>query len=187
MKILVVVIFFGSLSLNACEIPAAQVSYEKGAYQVAVEMLLDAPAAAVKAVLTDHANLSRISETFTESVVLNSDENGLLRRRLHIKTCILFFCFDMDMVEDIKINPGGAILTTIVPELSDFNSGHARWQIENHKNDGSRVRFSSKRQPSFWIPPVIGPWMLKRKVIAETTASCRRIEAIARTSLEPRL
>jgi hypothetical protein len=177
-KLLAAALVFACLPSIACEIPAAEVSYKKGSYEVAVEMLQQAPPAAVTAVLLDHENLHRISESFTESVVLSTDDNGRSRRRLHIKTCIALFCFDMDMVEDVEINSEGTILTTIIPELSGFDSGHARWQIAAN-DSGSRLHFSSKRDPSFWIPPIVGPWILKRKVISETTASCHMIETIA--------
>ena len=180
-----IALLLAGCTTQACEIPAAKVSYKKGTYAVAVEMHIDAPPDAVYSMITDYEDMTRLSDTFQESVILNIDDENNLRRRLHIKTCVLFFCFDMAMVEDVETLPGGVITTTIIPEQSDFHSGQSRWELQPADDGTSILYFSSERRPKFWIPPVVGPWILKRKVLKETTASCHRIQELARKANHP--
>lgn len=174
-----IVLLFASCAAQACQIPAAKVSHQKGTYSVAVEMHLDAPPDAVYPVITDYENMKRLSETFQEATVVKAEDDSHLRRQLHIKTCVLFFCFDMVMVEDIEEDPNGIITTTIIPEESDFHEGQSRWELTANDDGTSILHFSSERRPKFWVPPVIGPWILKRKVLKETIATCHRIQALA--------
>jgi hypothetical protein len=43
----------------------------------------------------------------------------------------------------------------------------------------SRIVLDCEVVPSFWIPPVIGPWVIKRKMLEEGRETILRIEALA--------
>ena len=72
----------------------------------------------------------------------------------------------MTQVQDVKQHAGGMIEAVTVPALSDFRRGIYRWQLRG-ENAATRMRFTAVLEPDFWVPPLIGPWMIKRKLLEE--------------------
>ena len=90
----------------------------------------------------------------------------------------IFVRFDLDFVERVH-ESADDIVTTIIPAESTFTDGVARWHIETVDPNHTRVSVSAEQTPRFWIPPVIGPMMLKRVFLAEVAETCANIERIA--------
>jgi hypothetical protein len=42
-------------------------------------------------------------------------------------------------------------------------------------------------EPDFWVPPVVGPWFLKRTLMRGGTRAINRIERIANAPPEPEI
>ena len=72
----------------------------------------------------------------------------------------------------------GHLTTTIVPEESTFFDGTANWQIEALGDGHTRISVSARQTPRFWIPPVLGPLLLKRVFMKEVAETCANIERI---------
>lgn len=163
----------------AGEIEQAEVRFRDGRYSVTAVLKLAAPAEAVRAVATDHDHLYRLSDTFQESVLLERYDAHHAKRRIRVHTCVLIFCFDFVMTERVEELDDGDIVTSIIPEESDFRAGWSRWEIRPRGPDATTLRFETEREPNFWIPPLIGPWIVKQKVRKELLESILRIEELA--------
>jgi len=171
------------LALHAAhggEIEYAEVRYADGRYAVEAQLHLEAPAEHVYAVMTDHDRLHRASKAFRRSELLERYDAHNARRRLEVHTCLLVFCFDFGMTEHVEELGDGTMVTTIIPELSDFHGGEARYRIEPRTARTSTLRFSLWREPRFWVPPIIGPWIIKQKLRSELIESILRTETLAR-------
>lgn len=164
---------------TAGEIEQAEVSFRDGRYSVTAVLKLDAPAEAVRGVATDHDRLYRLSDTFAESKLLERYDAQHAKRRIRVHTCVLIFCFDFVMTERVEELDNGDIVTTIIPEESDFREGWSRWEIRPSGPATTILRFETHRAPDFWIPPLIGPWIVKQKVRKELLESILRIEDLA--------
>ena len=68
------------------------------------------------------------------------------------------------------------IEASILPEQSDFRYGHAVWQLEADGAD-TLMHFTAQLEPSFWVPPLIGPWLFENKIVGELLESATTIEA----------
>ena len=82
-------------------------------------------------------------------------------------------------MQDVIESPDGSVTALVVPELSDFRYGYARlnlWQ----EVDGTRILIRSEVEPDFWIPPLIGPWLIKRKLLSETLETVDNLELLAK-------
>jgi hypothetical protein len=79
-------------------------------------------------------------------------------------------------VQDVTLLAGHVIEAVILPEFSDFRSGLARWQL-TARGAATQLEFSNSFEPDFWVPPVIGPWLIKRKLVWEVTETAMYIEA----------
>ncbi len=154
----------------------AEVEHDNGRYRLDLSMQIDSDPAAVYAIVTDYERLTRISRTIIDSSELEHDAG--IRRRLVTETCVWFFCFEATMVEDI-IEGDASVYARIVPEQSDYRYGESVWRVRA-VNDGTRVTFQCTIEPDFWVPPVIGTWMMKRRMREEAEHTVLNIEQLTR-------
>ena len=171
-------IFFSALS-TAGEIEFAHVEHEGNEYRLKLTMQVEAGQKDVLALLTDHDNFHEISEVLIESGRLQDGPGDKTRRRVVVETCIVFFCFRAVMVEDMEEFSGGRLLAIMIPEESDFGYGRTEWQVNPVGADRSEIIYRCELQPDFWIPPVIGPYLLKRKMVKEARDTILNMERLA--------
>lgn len=175
----VVASFVAVGSAGAGEVEHADIEYRDGRYTIDLAVRLDAPPARVLEVVRDPDRLAEVSDAIVGVQILERPDSSRYLRKVHIEKCLLMFCFDKVMVEWIEGRPDGVILTTLIPERSDFAFGESRWTVRGIDGGATRVTLESEREPAFWIPPVIGPWMLTRTLTRETRTALGRIEAMA--------
>ena len=164
-------------ALAAAETERAEISFEGRTYQYIFIARMRGDINAVHAVVTDYDHMQRINDDIVESRVLARYDNGELKRLLRLRHCILVFCFDMDFVERVRESPGH-IITIVVPEESTFLDGTANWQLQALDGGYTRISVSARQTPRFWIPPVLGPMILKRVFMQEVAETCANIERI---------
>ena len=41
----------------------------------------------------------------------------------------------------------------------------------------TELQFTETFEPDFWVPPVIGPWLIQRKLVSEVAETVMYIEA----------
>ena len=115
---------------------------------------------------------------FEESSVLISTADWQ-RVRTVVNVCILIFCKHMVQVQDVRMPDAYTIEASMVPGAGDFRSGEARWVLQEHTG-ATRLHFSHVFEPDFWVPPLIGPWMIENKLVEEVEVTARYIEHQAR-------
>ena len=162
---------------RAATILETQVSHSDNVYRIRFAVLIDAPVARVRAVMTDFAQLTKLTDTLIESEVI-SRSAGKQRIRVVFRTCVLFFCKQMRKTEDVETLSDGDIVTVAVPEESDFHRAEARWRLAG---DGAstRVEYDAEMEPRFFVPPLIGPALVKSKIRRELIATVANLERLA--------
>ena len=83
-------------------------------------------------------------------------------------------CFDMVQVQDVLESTDGEIIVSTVPEQSDFKEGIALWRILPNGNR-THVVFEARMRPAFWVPPVIGTWLLERQINQQLELTVRNL------------
>ena len=167
-----------SVLSSAGEIQYANVEHEGNDYQLDLTMQVEAARDGLIALLMDHENFKELSEVMIESGLVQDAPEDKTRRRLVVETCIVFFCFKVVMVEDLEQFSDGRILAIMVPEESDFKYGRTEWLIEPLGPDRCKINYRFQLQPDFWVPPAIGPFFLKRKMVTEARDSILRMESL---------
>lgn len=162
----------------AAEIIRTDVTHDGGMYTVEFEVRMQARERAVRALMTDYAQLTRLSDTVIVSEVLQQHGNGKQRIKLLLHACVLFLCKDIKKIEDVETLASGDIITEVVPQGSDFTQATERWQIMPDATQ-TRVRYQAQMTPSFFVPPLIGPYIVKSKIRAELVTSMRKLEQLA--------
>lgn len=157
----------------------AEVIHEAGHYTVRFEVLVDADIAKVRQHLTDYAGYHRLSDVIVESRVLAAYPDGRQRVRFVFQACVLFFCRHLYKIADVETRLDGAVMLTD-PRESDFHSAEERWRIEALSHQ-TRIRYDAQFAPNFFVPPLIGPWLLKIRIRDELETTAKRVEALAQS------
>ncbi len=164
---------------TAADIERAEIHFSNGGYRYFLAATLNANADAVRAVVSDFERLARLNDDIITSHLLARYDEHRLKRRLLLKHCLLVFCFDLNFVEQVEILPNGDIETHIIPAESTFNRGESVWRISAVDATHTRVTLEADQEPKFWIPPMVGPLIVKSSFIAEVTETINKIEQLA--------
>jgi len=86
----------------------------------------------------------------------------------------------MHKVSTITINAYGAIVYTTVPEASDFKRGKEQVIVQETRQPGqTRVTYNASLVPDFFVPPLVGSWLMRKHIIRNLEVSNRRVEKLA--------
>jgi len=82
-------------------------------------------------------------------------------------------------VERMTVTEPSFIRTDALPEQSDFRLSTSEWTLEPEES-GTSMTYRLVMEPDFWVPPLIGPWVLKQRLARGGRGAINRIERLAR-------
>lgn len=162
------------------EILDLEIEHNGARYQLVSETHFDAPLQEVFDTLIDYDQLARISETIKESHYLDPAEDGQQLVFTRLGACMLFFCRTVEKVERLELDAPGYIVTTAIPERSNVRFSRSEWSLAAEERGGTRVVFQLEFEPGFWVPPIIGPLLIKQLLIKDGASAVQEIEAMAK-------
>ena len=160
---------------GAGEVVESSVALDSGIYSVDVLVRIEAPLEVVFQAITDYDHLTEINSSIAESYIVETQGADRYRVFTRVKFCVLFFCKQIRQVQDMVEYNSVLVKATILPESSDFDSGHASWDLVV-ADDVTYMQFSTEVDPSFWVPPLIGTWLLEREMIKQVLETAMYIE-----------
>ncbi len=163
MPVILLTLWLLPWTIAVAEDAQVEVTREKGHYLFKVETVMEAPADKVRAVVSDYPNLHLLHDVIQESD-LSENPDGHPRVHVRAHPCVLIFCKDLNMVLDMDEQREGILIGTMVPEVSDFSFGIMRWEIQPLEPQRTRLGYQADLVPAFWMPPIIGPWLLQGKI-----------------------
>ena len=122
--------------------------------------------------LTAYDRLSSINSLIRHSELL---ANGHLL--LKLESCLAFWCLQKKQTLRLSLD-GYSLNADVIPELSDFSSGWMRWVL-TLDNDQTIIQFFSEMVPNFWLPPWLGPLLVKHTLTTESINSLRLLRKAA--------
>jgi hypothetical protein len=145
----------------AAEVLALTVEHRDDFYHLDLDARVAAPPGAVWATLTDYPRLHRLSPAVRSSTDLGQDLQGyhLVHTLSHI--CVWIFCRDLEQVQRMQPGPGWRLQADHLPERSDFAFGQMRWRLAP-EGTGTRFHLSARLRPSFRVPPLLGPLVVRQ-------------------------
>jgi len=177
------VLLLVSCAAAAVEFEELSVTELGGEYRLRTVSVLDVPARYVYYVITDYKNIYRINPSVIESKVLPANRDAVVRVQIHLEDTVGPFNFNVNWVGDVEETRLGELKVTTIPELSSFDSGHATWEIRP-EGERTRVIHESIQKPDFFIPPLIGDYLVKIHMRDVTFDTFNRIECHANIRLE---
>jgi len=175
----------GALSLlclaftaRGADLRDVSVDYVEDRYHLVSRAWFDASREELFRVLTDYDLFHKFSSAFVETRDLAPDDAGRPQFFTRMEGCVLMFCKSMRRTGYLLLKPHREIVAIAYPETSDFLYSRERWRLEP-EGDGTLMTYEFEMEPAFWVPPVIGPFLIKRELREGGIDAIDRIEAIA--------
>lgn len=165
-------------SLSAAELRSVEVDRVDGRYTLRSEVWFDTDIDSIYAVFLDYDLASQFTSFIVEARNLDPDADGQRRFYIRNKGCVWFYCRSFERAGRVEHEPLSYIRSTADPEDSDFRFSQEEWRFQADGN-GTLVAYDFAFEPKFWIPPLIGPYVLQRKLKRDSAGAIHRIEAIA--------
>ncbi len=158
------------------------VDVDDGQYRVLGRSRIEASPEFVYATLMDFDNFHKLAPGIAATRFLPPEPSGERRAYSRFESCVLLFCKTVEKIEAIDGHPFDSISARAIPELSDFVFNDSNWLIEA-VGDATLLTFTAEFEPDFWIPPLIGPWAVRRKLVQTAELIGMRIEWMAERGL----
>lgn len=171
----------------AAEIQSLQVTHDGARYHVEMEVKLQAPSAASYAVFAAPGNLPKINPAVQQVQVIAHHAEEQARVYTVVRVCALLYCKMLHQMQDMRYAPrpdGGDLHAEVLPALSDFSYGRADWRFRP-AGAAAHLHFSAELEPAFWVPPLIGPWLVERSLREEAQRTSAGIEKLAALPTAP--
>jgi hypothetical protein len=165
----------------AATIDELDVTRQRGRYSLEASARLAATPESIYAVITDFDDnaYSRISRVYKESRYLEPAADGTPVVYTRMEGCVLWHCMTLERTELLETVAPRWIKSTALPEGSNFKHSTSEWTLERD-GDGTVMRYTLEMEPDFFVPPIIGPWYLKRTLSQGGLRAVTRIERLAR-------
>ena len=163
---------------GAADLRAVTVDRVDGAYVMRSEVWFDVSIDKIYGVFLDWDLSTKFSSVVVESRDVEPGEDGRPRFYNRNQACILFFCKSFERFGYVSYEPLKYIEASADPDKSDFHLSDERWEFREEEN-GTVVVYDLKFKPKFFIPPLIGPAVMKHKLRTSSVDALDRIEAVA--------
>ncbi|MFT4047926.1 MAG: hypothetical protein QM661_14710 [Solimonas sp.] len=166
---------------TAATVDDVEVTREGARYRIELHARLDASADDAYVVFRDFHNLPRINGAVEAVEALPAVVAGNERWRTTVRVCVSFFCARMYQVQDVhdaRDAQGYRLDATVVPTLSNLRYGVAAWRLDPCETR-TCLWFRAELEPDFWVPPLLGPWMIERAMRRQAQSTAQGIEKLA--------
>jgi len=163
---------------DAAEMRLVHVDYDDGYYTLESDVWFDVGRKAVFEVFLDWDIAGEFSSIVVEAKNVGPDEHGGMGYYILNRGCILFFCKSARRNGSVTSQPYEIIRAVADPDNSDFELSDETWTFRD-EDGGTSVRYRLKMKPGFWIPPLVGPYLMKRKLRNDGGEAIDRIEQLA--------
>lgn len=160
------------------EVLTLEVKENDGRYTIRFDAVIDAPREQTLKLLLSPPHWPKLSRMITDAKVLESTPLGPGKVSVTFRDCVLFFCTTVRRVETVAVTGDGHIDTMGIPDQSDFSHSHEHWHIYTD-NGRTRVRYDAELVPDFFVPPLIGPYILKSKLSRSLMRTAVKLEQLA--------
>jgi len=176
MAVSALAVFIGHRAI-AAEMRSVHVDYADGRYTMVSEVWFDASVEQVFNVFRRWDLSTQFSSVIVESRDEAADELGRPQYYVRNKGCLLFYCRSFERRGHVELEVNEVLRAIANPETSDFLLSNETWKFAG-ESGGTVVFYELLMEPKFWVPPIVGPYLIKRKFEKDGGGAIDRIEAI---------
>ncbi len=165
-------------SPDAADLQEVTVDRVNDRYVLRSQTFFDTTTEQLYSVLIDYDQYEKFSSLVTESRNEAPDERGRPQFYNAMEGCVLFFCVTFERHGYLELRPMHRIEAIVDPDRSDFNYSFESWDL-SHVDGRTELIYRFEMEPAFWVPPVIGPYYIRRALRDGAVRAVNRIEAVA--------
>jgi len=148
-------------------------------YRLNSKAWFDASPESLYDVLSNYDLFIKFTSAIAESRNVEPDEKGRPQFFSRMEGCVLVWCKSFVRNGYLVLSPVKEIIAITNPKTSDFKLSRESWKLIP-ENGGTLLVYEFHMIPDFWVPPVLGPFYIKRALNAGGVKAINRIEALAR-------
>ena len=147
---------------QAFTVESSATRYAERQFQCELTVTLDAPLERVEAVLRDYERYPTLDARILDAHIVERPADNVALLATTLRACFGWFCLTVKRIE--RVEEGPRALDAITDGArSDVRFGETRTRLEAADEGRTRVTYSTRITPGFWIPPLVGRrWMLSR-------------------------
>lgn len=178
MRVLLATLLLLPALLDAAEMRRVHVEYDGERYRMESEVLFAVDLEPLYEVFADYDLSPQFSSWIVDARNLGEDEHGRPGYFIHNRGCVLFICKSVVRQGHVEREPNTRLSAFAHADKSDFEVSNEVWTFER-VDGGTVVVYTLEMKPKFWVPPVVGPMVIKRKLRSSGGDALDRIEALA--------
>lgn len=163
---------------HPAELEEISVEREDGLYSLRSVTRFEVEPDALFRVLTNFDLFEKFTSAIVESYNVGPDEQGRPQFFARMEGCVLLFCKSFVRNGHVETASLDEIIAISDPERSDFKYSKERWELIPD-GDGTIMIYEFDMEPAFWVPPVVGPYYIKRALKNGGERAVNRIEVLA--------
>jgi hypothetical protein len=170
-------------AVSAASIDDLMVRKVGARYFIELHAHLNARASVAYAVFADLNNLPSINTDVKRIEIAGGRGGEPAQLYTEIRACLLFYCRTIRESQQMTFMPerdGGEVVATVLPK-GDLRYGRASW-VFHPSGDQTEFDATAELEPAFAVPPLIGPWLIKRWLREETERSSENLEKLTRAA-----
>lgn len=174
-------------SADAAEVRQVLVEHSGDRYGIQMQVLLDAPAKRAFDIFKTYENLPQINPSVTTVQRLDTAATGE-DVYTEVDLCVGFVCRQIYEVQNMSwdVTPERWELRAVVdPERSNLAYGTGVWRFSHCGEQQACLEFAAEVEPDFWVPPLVGPWIIQRSMRREAIVTSEGIERLAQQAAQP--
>jgi len=155
-------------------------------YTIEMRVHLDVPAHAAYRVFANLDNLRKLNSDVQEARVVGRGPPGTVDLYSRIRVCVLWLCRalrETQRMTFVSSSDGGEVYARVLPLGGDLREGYAQWTFRR-AGAGTRLEMTAQLEPAFRVPPLIGPWLVKRWLRGQVELTAANLERLARAGSE---
>lgn len=162
----------------AADLRFIEVEREDDVYSLRSVAWFDTDAKSLYELLIDYDQFPRFTSAIVEARNLADDDSGRPGFYTRMEGCVLLWCQNFVRMGYLQLEPMVEIVAVTDPDRSNFKLATERWQLRPEKG-GTLLIYEFDMVPDFWVPPVVGPYFIKRELKSGGANALQRIEALA--------
>lgn len=174
------VALFVSASTAAAAVYHLSVTREGEAFHARAVAHIDAAPRAVRAVLLDFRHFTELSSTIVTARIMSRPDARSTVVYTEARGCLSVFCATLRQRQEFTETSPRRIVVVTLPGGGNVRKGAGSWVILP-EGRGTRLEWKSTVEPAFWLPPLIGPALVRKALESQGWDFTNGIERLARS------
>lgn len=175
---------FVAIQAHAAQVLDVHVDRNGPHFVIDMHITIDASPRAVFQALQDYSAMERYNPDLRAVRVEPTAVPDRVRLFTTIHACVLIFCKMMHQEQIMTARgsaQGGVLNAVFVAHAGDFKEGNAQWTVAACPTARARSCMDAEIEltPAFWVPPVIGPWVIRGMMEQEAERTSVGLERMA--------